>query len=232
MKKKFILLVIAIVMTFTLTGCDDGKLYYDGYNHLNFKEVLEAEEFELENKDYKETDDQAIIYLFRGQGCGYCRKFINFLNSISTEYGKYFKVISFEVWNDAANGDLMSKIPLVTEVEARGVPYIIIGDKVFDGYTESYDEAIKEQIMKQYKNSSYDVFKELKKAESKFNGFSNTAVIIFCFAFVLIGTIICLVNSNKNKKDIINAINDIHNVEKIQEKHSIKEGKKNNKKDD
>ena len=233
MKKKLFLLVIAVMMTFTLTGCEDGKLYYDGYNHLNFKEVLEAEEFELENKDYKETDDQAIIYLFRGQGCGFCRKFINFLNSISTEYGKYFKVISFEVWNDAKNSELMSKVPLVTEVEARGVPYIIIGDKVFDGYAESYDEAIKEQIMKQYKDPSYDVFKELKKEESKFEGFSNTAVIIFSFAFVMLGTIICVVNSNKNKHEIMNAINEIRYVErkdnKKEEKHPYKEEKKNHK---
>ena len=236
MKKNIFLFVLAIMMTLTLTGCEDGKLYYDGYNHMNFKEVLEAEEFEPENKDYKETDDQAIIYLFRGQGCGFCRKFISFLNSISTEYGKYFKVISFEVWNDAANGDLMSKMPLVTEVEARGVPYIIIGDKVFDGYAESYDEAIKEQIMKQYKDPSYDVFKELKKTESKFEGFSNTAVIIFVFAFVMFGTIICVVNSNKNKHEIMNALNEGHYVErkdnKKEEKHPSKEENYKNKKND
>ena len=234
MKKKILLLLLAVMMSFTLTGCDDGKLYYEGYKHLNFKEVLEAEEFELENQDYQESDEQAIIYLFRGQGCGYCRKFISFLNSISKEYGKYFKVVSFEVWQDKNNSELMSKMPLVTEVEARGVPYIIIGDKVFDGYAESYDDAIKEQIMKQYKDPSYDVFKELKKVESKFEGFSNTGVIIFSLAFVAIGTIVCVINSNKNKREILDAINDIKYVEKKEtkkEEKNVKEEKKNYKKE-
>ena len=31
-------------------------------------------------------------YLFYGQSCGYCQKFLEFLNSIIPEYGKYFKV--------------------------------------------------------------------------------------------------------------------------------------------
>ncbi len=218
MKRKIVLLLVMVIGILSLTGCGNNKLYYEGYKYLNFKEVLEAEEFELENTDYEENDNQAIIYLFRGQGCAFCRKFISFLNSISTEYGKYFKVVSFEVWNDAKNSELMSKMPLVTEVEARGVPYVIIGDRVFDGYAESYDEAIKQQIMKQYNDSSYDVFEELKKEESKFNGFSNTAVIIFMFGFTLLGTIICVLNSNKNKNEVLNAINE------------IKEEKKNHKK--
>ena len=46
--------------------------------------------------------------------------------------------------------------------------------------------------MAQYKDSSYDVFKELKKAESKFSGFSNTGVIIFSLAFATIGTVVCV----------------------------------------
>ena len=53
------------MVLFSLTGCGDNKLYYDGYEHLNFKEVLAAEEFELENTDYSEKEGQAIIYLFR-----------------------------------------------------------------------------------------------------------------------------------------------------------------------
>jgi len=212
MKKKFILLsLVLVMMVLTVTGCGKtGKEYYAKYKHLNFKEVLAAEQFEDENPDYEESDDQAIIYLFRGQGCGFCRNFITFLNSISKEYGKYFKVVSFEVWNDADNGDLMSKMPAVTGVEARGVPYIIIGDKVFDGYINSYDEEIKAQIMKQYKDGSYDVFDELAKIESSFNGFSNTAVILINLLVMVLGVTFVTLNSNKNKKEILENINKIN----------------------
>ena len=207
MKKKIGLLLVLILMVIIITGCGkSGKEYYSKYKHLNFKEVLEAEEFELENKDYTENDNQAVIYLFRGQGCGYCRKFISFLNSISEEYGKYFKVVSFEVWYDADNSELMGKISPITGVEARGVPYIIIGNRVFDGYAESYDDEIKAQIMKQYNDSSYDVFDELAKSESSFKGFSNTAVILINFVIVAGGVALVYYKTNKDKKEIIDAI--------------------------
>ena len=79
MKKKLILLLLVVsLLPFKVFA----KSLVDDYNTMNFKETLEAEGFTLENKDYKETDDQAIIYMFRGQGCTYCRAFLTFLNSI------------------------------------------------------------------------------------------------------------------------------------------------------
>jgi thiol-disulfide isomerase/thioredoxin len=225
MKKKIVLMLMLFVSIFTITGCDKGKKYYEGYKYLNFKEVLEAEEFELENKDYEETDDQAIIYLFRGQGCGFCRSFISFLNSISTEYGKYFKVVSFEVWRDQNNSDLMAKMPLVTEVEARGVPYIIIGDKVFDGYAESYNEEIKAQIMKQYKDSSYDVFEDLKKEESKFNGFSNTDIVIINVLLTIIVIVLLMIKTGNDKKEILCKLEEYTNKNNTKVTEVVKEEK-------
>lgn len=218
MKKKFILLILSVAMLLGVTGCNsNGKDYYAKYHYLNFKEVLDAEEFELENTNYEETNEQAIIYLFRGQGCGFCRNFISFLNSISEEYGKYFKVVSFEVWNDQDNNDLMKKVSSITNVEARGVPYIVIGNKVFDGYIDSYNDDIKAQIMKQYKDSSYDVFNELAKSESGVNSFSNAEVILINLLVVILGVVFICLNSNKNKQEIIDAINRI-NVKNIDSK--------------
>lgn len=210
MKKKIILLSIVFVLCMvSLTGCGKKELYYKNNKYLNFKEVLEAEQFEAESPDYEENDDQAIIYLFRGQGCGFCRNFITFLNSISAEYGKYFKLVSFEVWYDQDNAELMDKVSKVTSVQAGGVPYIIIGDKVFGGYAESYNEDIIAQIMKQYEDKSYDVFEELQKEESKFNGFSNTAVILINLFVVALGVTFVVINSNKNKKQILEKIDNI-----------------------
>ena len=211
MKKKIVLMLMLFVSIFTITGCDKGKKYYEGYKYLNFKEVLEAEEFELENKDYEETDDQAIIYLFRGQGCGFCRSFISFL--------------SFEVWRDQNNSDLMAKMPLVTEVEARGVPYIIIGDKVFDGYAESYNEEIKAQIMKQYKDSSYDVFEDLKKEESKFNGFSNTDIVIINVLLTIIVIVLLMIKTGNDKKEILCKLEEYTNKNNTKVTEVVKEEK-------
>lgn len=208
MKKKIILVVVLFIALFTITGCGkSGKDYYAKYNHLNFKEVLAAEEMEIENTEYTETDNQAVIYLFRGQGCAFCRKFLTFLNSISKDYGKYFKVVSFEVWYDQDNNALWQELPKITNVEARGVPYIIIGDKVFDGYAETYDEQIKTKIMEQYQKNSYDVFDKLANSSSDFKGFSNTAVIIINAVLISVAGVAIIVNSNKNTKMILESIN-------------------------
>ena len=162
-KNLLIILIISLIMLLPIKAL--GKTYYDGYQTKNLKDTLAAEDLVLENKDYKENDKQAIIYLFRGQGCGYCKRFLTFLNSISKDYGKYFKLVSFEVWNDAKNAELMQKVAVVTNEAAGGVPYIIIGEKVFPGYIAEWDNDIKAAIKKQYDNNSYDIFKELEKAE-------------------------------------------------------------------
>ena len=121
---------------------------------------------------YQENDKQAVIYMFRGQGCGYCRAFLSFLASITEEYGEYFKLVSFEVWNDATNSELFHTVAKAkgTSTEQLGVPYILIGDKVFGGYdtTGSGDAEIKEAIMAQYKDPKYDVMDDLKIDVSKY----------------------------------------------------------------
>lgn len=203
-KKLLVLLLVALMLPFKTLA----KTYYDDYNTKNFKETLEAEGMEIQNKDYKEDDKQAIIYMFRGDGCGYCRAFLEFLNSISKEYGKYFRLVSFEVWSDSKNSELLNKMPLVTNESAGGVPYIIIGEKVFGGYAESYNEDIKKAIMAQYNDHSYDVFEKL---EEKLNGSSDSgttsfAVIFWNAFFIVAATVAIIVVSNKNTQRVLDAI--------------------------
>ena len=204
MKKKLLLLLIAFVLPFNTLA----KTFYDDYETKNFKETLEAEEMEIKNKNYKEDDKQAIIYMFRGDGCGYCRAFLEFLNSISEEYGKYFRLVSFEVWNNSQNADLLNKVPLVTNESAGGVPYIIIGEKVFGGYAESYNDEIKSAIMAQYNDPSYDVFEKL---DERLNGGSSStssfAVIFWNAFFIVAATVAIIIVSNKNTQRVLEALN-------------------------
>ena len=169
MKKilSLLLVMMMLVVPFTVRAvtADDEKIDISKYNTLNFKEILAEESIKESFKDYKETDDQITIYLFRGHGCGYCQRFLNFLNSITDEYGKYFKVVGFEVWNDGNNSELLGRISDFMEVEAGGVPYIIIGNLVFPGYAETYDDGIKAAITELYNaEEKFDVFEEYNKA--------------------------------------------------------------------
>ena len=206
MKKKLILLLLVVALLPTKVL---AKSFIDDYKTMNFVETLNAEEMEIENKDYKETNDQAIIYMFRGQGCGYCRAFLEFMNSISKEYGKYFKMVSFEVWNDSNNSALLNKVPLVTNESAGGVPYIIIGEKVFAGYSESYNEDIKAAIKAQYENPSYDVMEKLDErlnGNTSNGGTSSFAVVFWNAFFVVAGTVAIIYFNNKNTEKVLKAL--------------------------
>ena len=205
MKKKLLVLLLIVALLPLRTF---AKGFLDDYNTKNFVDTLKDEEIELENKDYKENDKQAIIYMFRGKGCGYCRAFLEFLNSISKEYGEYFKLVSFEVWNDSTNSGLLNKVPLVTNEAAGGVPYIIIGEKVFAGYSETYNDGIKAAIKAQYEDPSYDV---MEKLDERLNGgssggSSSFATIFWNAAFVIAGTVAIIVVNNNNTKKVLAAL--------------------------
>lgn len=203
MKKK--LLILLLVVAFIPVKVF-AKSFIDDYNTMNFKETLTAEGFTIENENYKEDDKQAVIYMFRGQGCGFCRAFLEYMNSISKEYGKYFKMVSFEVWKDSKNSELLNKMPLVTNQSAGGVPYIIIGEKVFAGYSSAYDEDIKKAIMAQYNDSSYDVMEKLDELLNGKTSGSNTFAIVFWNAFFIVAaTVAIILVNNKNTNKILEA---------------------------
>lgn len=111
--------------------------------------------------------EKANIYMFRGEGCPHCQDFLKFLNNLDDEYKKMFELTSYEVWYDSNNAELMSNIASFLNVEATGVPFIIIGEKTFVGYGESYDSEIKDAIKKLYETDvkkRYDVLEEFKKS--------------------------------------------------------------------
>lgn len=206
-KVKYLLIMLIAIMMVPLTLKADLK---EGHKSLNFTEALADEEIELANADYKETDDQAVIYLFRGKGCGYCRAFLTFLNSISEEYGKYFRVESFEVWNDSDNASMMEDIADFTGEAAGGVPYIIIGEEVFGGYASQYDERIKSAIMDMYNTpveERYDVFVAYDNYDPNAGVKSNTTAVVLWNLFItLAGVIVVVANTNSKYNKLLEAM--------------------------
>ena len=220
--KKFLGIVLTILLcalpfTVKAVTADDEKVHVNKLNTLNFTEILEEEQIELKYKDYKETDDQVTIYLFRGNGCAYCRAFLNFLNDNAEELGKYFKVVGFEVWYDEANANVLKNISAFMGESASGVPYIIIGDQVFPGYAASYDEGIKAALTSLYgEKDRYDVFDEYNAAvakakREKYLGFV-TLGIINAAAVAIAAIVVC--EYVKKQNELL--------LEKIQETKTVK----------
>lgn len=198
LKKILIILMIGLIIL-PVSAFADTK----DYNSLNLDGALTEEEIEHDFSNYSENDDQITIYLFRGKGCAYCRAFLNFINSIVPEYGQYFKVESYEVWYDENNSSLLDGVSNFLEKPASGVPYIVIGDKVFAGYSENYDEDIKTAIKELYdtkKEDRYDVMKEYNNSITTYkeNNSSNaTSIVINIIITLLVGTVISIFMSLK-----------------------------------
>ncbi len=99
--------------------------------------------------------EEVNIYLFYGDGCPHCAALEEYLNK---EYknDKDLNIYKYEVWFNKDNQKLWKKVQDITGKEAKGVPYFIIGDKLFQGYNEtsSWEETVDEAI-KDVKTNGY-----------------------------------------------------------------------------
>lgn len=208
---KKIILVLLLCLTIVPFGAKAEK---QKYNTLNLEGALSQEQIEFDFSNYKETKDQITIYLFRGNGCSYCRAFLQFLNSIVPEYGKYFKVVSYETWYDQDNYKFMLEVSNFLGQPATGVPYIIIGDQVFPGYAASYDEQIKKAIVDLYNSKDrYDVLEEMEKANApvKNSSVNSLLIIVINAVVVILGVSAVIYCDYKQHKILFNKIDSIQN---------------------
>ncbi len=217
--KKNLWIIIAIVLliipisVFAKEGEGAGK----GFVSLNLKSTLKEENIEEEFPDYTEKDDQITIYMFRGKGCGYCRAFLTYLNSITKDYGDKFKIrtyaINFHGDMHPENTELIDAVSNYLGQPWEGVPYIIIGDQVFPGYIADWNENITKAIDSLYASDNrYDVFDAMREDGYVFNDdgtivipeeekTTNVATIIWSLVFAIISTtitiIVIIVKNNK-----------------------------------
>lgn len=208
------------------------------YQTKNLEETLKEDNVEVDLSNYKETDDQITIYLFRGNGCGYCNNFLKFLASIVPEYGKYFKLESYEVWGNEDNAELMEKVGKFFGQDATGVPFIIIGEQVFPGYASQYDEGIKAAIVTLYNSEEkYDVFDAMEKAEAKAKRdavIKKTISILYDLSLVALGAGIVIFYETKKNKEFDKKLNKLEkNIKELskEDKKEVEKTTKNTDKD-
>lgn len=215
--KKIIFLTITIFCSFCfLIHTEAQNIDKNDYNFLNLEETLADEQIKAAFSNYEESNDKITIYMFRGKGCDFCRAFLNYLNSITNDYGKYFNLESYEVWNDTNNRNMLNTIAEFLGYNPYGsnfgVPFIIIGNKVFPGYNESFDDEIKETIVNLYNSKEkYDIFAEINKETKveKSSDLSSYNKLIWNFIFIGLSTFIIIIyinirfNELNEKLDII-----------------------------
>lgn len=163
---------------------------------LPFAVMAEGEEVTATEEAVTEdaTSNEVPVYFFRGEGCPHCEEAEQWFSSIEEELGSYFKIVDYETWYNEENADLMQKVAEARGEEAEGVPYIIIGDKSWNGFDEaSYADEIKDQIKSvfaQNVNDRYDVMKYLdnpSKAKKEADKSSNNDALILIVILLVCG---------------------------------------------
>jgi glutaredoxin len=187
MKKKLSyvilpLLIIAAVFSFGLT-------------------IVHADEEPTTTTTETLTNERVKVYVFRGEGCSHCAEALAWFESVQEKEGKYFELVTFEVWNDEANKAQMEKVAKYFGENADGVPYIIVGKKTWHGFASSYSSEILDAIHSEYQKnteSRFDVIEYLKEN----NGGSLGTYIILVIAFLVI--VFVIVARNGNNETLVN----------------------------
>lgn len=185
MKKIIISLLIAI-------GLFIPTMVSASTEALDLKDTLISEGIEIKSEDYKESDDQIIVYLFRSDGCIHCRDFLNFLNDNIDKIGDKFKLRSFEVSNPD-NQKVKEDVISYFSLTAPGTPLIIIGESHFYGFSAaSSGEKVLKAIEAEYEaEEKFDIIDVLEEKKARKN--PNDALYILV-PLVLIGVGILIVN--------------------------------------
>lgn len=136
----------------------------------------------------EESKDKINVYLFWGNGCGYCEAAKEFFASIKDEYGNYFNLVEYEVWYDKDNNALKDSVAEYFNDDVSGVPYIIIGETTFGGYAADYDEDIIEAIEEAYEDDDYvDIVAKVKSGNVEPEKNYDTLIVIGIFVVIIGG---------------------------------------------
>lgn len=144
--------------------------------------------FAEENDVVKEESKEVKLYLFYGDGCGFCQNAKAWFAEIEEDYGDKFEVVQYEVWNNKENSELMNAVASVRKETPGGVPYIIIGNQSWDGFSDEYKDSILSKIDSEYEqepSERYDVMDYVNlDIEEK-----DTTVRDIIIVFVLVGVV-------------------------------------------
>lgn len=138
--------------------------------------------------------EPANIYIFHGETCPHCQAAIAYFDSLKDEYGYMFNLVEYEVWSSEDNSKLMQTAMSIMGDKTDYIPYIIIGDKTFIGYSNESDEEILTAIKNLYESEDrYDVMEHLDSDTS-----SSSTPVYITLGVIVIG-LVCVLGFSKAK---------------------------------
>ena len=198
MIKKGIITTLLVLSSFFFIEIANAEVVTE-----TLKEACDAEELTCDFEEKEPSEDLPNIYIFRGNGCGYCQRLLTFLGTIAEEYQDKVNFVVYEVGNNSDNWDLYEKVGAKFGDEVSGYPYMVIGTKVFNGYASSDNEEIIETI-EEYaaEENPYDVVAEVESGnldEVKTEEESSSGIVL-AFIFGVVIVLILIMGYTLNKK--------------------------------
>ena len=93
------------------------------------------------------------IYLFHMETCAHCKEEIELLNELEEEYDN-IKIYKFEI-NEEDNNHIFSEIAHLLNTNSVGVPFTVIGEKYYHGYSSKYTKKTFVSLIEYYSNNGY-----------------------------------------------------------------------------
>ena len=147
MKRKIFSLLLLFVLLFPINIFALSKDYEDKISDIVNKEV---------------EKDKINFYLFRGEGCPHCAEEEKWIKSIKKKYKDTVNFYDFEVWYSEENKAKLKQVGEVFDLEIKGVPFTVIGDKHYSGFSEVIKSSMEDDIEAYLKTSSKSKDKKVK----------------------------------------------------------------------
>lgn len=148
--------------------------------------------------------EKVKVYLFYGDGCPYCENAMTFLENLDSKYKDKIELVKYEVWNDQENSELLTNVASTLGEEVSGVPFIVVGETSFGGYSEEYDQSILDAIDSELeKEEPYDILEHVDSngsttGSNNSDSSSNDLVVYLSLAIILIGVAGLIVYAKKS----------------------------------
>ena len=98
-------------------------------------------------------DNLVNIYLFHSKSCKHCNEEIKLLKELENKYDN-IKIYKFEI-SEGNNSKLFNEVTNLFNTSTLGVPFTIIGDKYFYGYSTEYSKRSFIASIEYYSNYGY-----------------------------------------------------------------------------
>ena len=106
-------------------------------------------------------NDKITLYFFHGDGCPHCAEEEKFLKTIEGKY-ENLEIVSYEVWYNDENADLLQKVEDAFSIKRPGVPTNVIGNTVISGFGSMTGSKIERAIVYYTEHEYVDVVSQIQ----------------------------------------------------------------------